>query len=62
MRDYPRYIWAVDDYEHKDMLEVLDIDCWGGKDKDMGSLYCSNKLNDLSDFWDLFDKYNKREA
>ena len=54
--DYEKYIKAVGMWEHGYKLEVRNVDCWGGTDRDMGSLHRSDDIRDLSPFWRIFRK------
>lgn len=56
LEDYDNYAKAITEFGHTDMLELRNVDCWGGRDENMGSLYCSDELEDLTLFWRIFDK------
>jgi hypothetical protein len=55
IKDYAQYCEAIDKWDRGHLLEVKYIDCWGSKQRGLGSLYSSDEKKDLTLFWRLFD-------
>ena len=55
IKDHAKYCEAVDKWDRGYLMEVKYVDCWGSKQRGMGSLYSSDEKRDLTLFWKLFD-------